>query len=355
LIHFYKRTMDSSSKPKLSKKRIKKNVKGVRPLRSTEPGLCTPTRSRTSRRQGSSCEDSPFSYLGSQARNEESEVYWDYDTPQIRKYRARMGVGVHHEESSPIQLILPEKAATPEYKLYYEPIVDKEPPIDTAAAQAAFNDLVALNELFDKNKKKSRKTSPAETSTPSTTVIQTPRISPENTSTVEASESDMFSDDDDSLLVRCTQELEDLQTMKSSSTQSKSPSQENLAVKAGEEMGFESDDSFDMIMSQMDETELVVGKKVEHQYGTNKRPLGLLDTNAQTFSTPNDRSIKRYKSSNDGQVRNSSSASSSLRRVHSSPVIPAETTQHKLCTQAEIEQKKYEAKRRRQMNLKTKF
>jgi len=346
--------MDNRSK--LTRKRIKKHVKGVRPLRSTEPGLCTPTRSNSSRRQDSSCEDSPFSYLGSQAANQDSEVYWDYDTPQIRKYRARMGVGVRQEESSPIQLILPVKAATPEYKLYYEPKVDTEPPIDTAAAQAAFNDLVALNELFDKNKKKSRKNKVAETSTPSTVLCdnelqQSPRISPENTSIVVASESDMFSDDDDSLLVRCTQELEDLQTQKSSAAQSKPSSDENLAIKAEEEIGFESDDSFDMIMSQMDETELVIGKVEEKKSLANKRPLGLLDTNTQT-STPNDRSMKRYKSSDYGQVR---SNSTSLRRVHSSPVIPAETTQQKLCTQAEIERKKYEAKRRRQTNLKTKF
>ena len=269
-----------------------------------------------------------------------------------------MGIGVKFgdEDGSPIQPLKLEKVSTPEVKLHCMSR-PREAPRETAEAVAAFNDLVELaSKLRKREVKKEEKN---KTSTP---VIRPVRLNPVVTETSSRSElnhetssrselnheSFEFSDDD-SLLVRCTQEAEGIIPLPVTPRTStlKNNLKENLLTKC--ELDFESDDSMDIMMSQIDEKELVARNSPtsREQESDSKRPLEPLNSNAMT-SPSFSRSIKRFKSSDDGI---SPKTSSSLRRVHSSPVIPKETAAaRRRCTLVEIERKKHEAKRKRELS-----
>ncbi len=260
-----------------------------------------------------------------------------------------MGIGVKFgdEDGSPIQPLKLEKVSTPEVKLHCMSR-PREAPRETAEAVAAFNDLVELASKLRKREVK-KKEEKNKTSTP---VIRPVRLNPVETETSSKSELNHESfefSDDDSLLIRCTQEAEGIIPLPVTPRTSrlKNNLKENLLKKC--ELDFESDDSMDIMMSQIDEKELVARNSPtsREQETDSKRPLEPLNSNAMT-SPSFSRSIKRFKSSDDGI---SPKTSSSLRRVHSSPVIPKETAAaRRRCTLEEIERKKHEAKRKRELS-----
>jgi len=290
----------------------------------------------------------------------EKEVHWDYDTPQILKYRSRMGIGVRRDEegSPPAPLILRERVSTPKLKLHntHRPRVLKD--LESSSARDAFDGLRALSRKLD-SRQKAKSSSSTDIS---------PQFSEESLS---KSESDLFSDDD-SMLIRCTQEAE--QRLESCCIQNENI--ENL--KEEEEIDFDmGEDSFDVILSQMDEEEICArdtASRKTSNYGeidsvqencnmssenpADQRASGLqsparqrlnpTDPRSSSLHSPaSDRSMKRFKSSDDGVPQKKSP---SLRKIRSSPVIPLATLQPKVCTQAQIEQKKQAARRRRQLS-----
>jgi hypothetical protein len=353
-------------KSKLGRKKVKKvgsSTKKHRPLKtkSVESLVSTPVRPRLEESSEESfCEESPYTFLSSQAVIPDKEVYWNYDTPQIRKYRSRMGVGVKtgEDDSSPIHPFVLEKVSTPTLKLHCEPRPRKVSEQDTTSAEAAYNDLVQFASKLKRreiNKKDETTSTPVIRPVRLNPVVETVPCSLQN---INCDSSIDFSDDDNSLLVRCTQEAEGepaglrRQEAEAGSSPPGVPVglrhqdfKENVINEL--DLEFESDDSMEFMMSQMDEKELVSHKPEPSKKPTAdlKRPLEPLNSNGSESSPSSSRSIKRFKSSDDGI--SSISSSSSLRRVHSSPVIPVEATR---CSLSEIERKKHEAKRKRQLS-----
>ena len=274
-----------------------------------------------------------------------------------------MGVGLREESFSPISLRLPAETAT---VTTYESNMPNTDNCDTEAAQAALLELIKVNQDFRERKNLRNKAkeesavmkkceSQAETTSPAATV--TPPQTIKSTSTVSSTFGDsdaMFSDDDSLLLRYCEESGEVGDTtadLGHKARLSSPPAIEAPAAPRSPENiqgGFESDDSFEFFMSQVDETEVMttqVTASVHKVDEDKKRPLETFDTNLLGGRSPNSRASKRYKS-NDESYGSYRKGSTSLRRIQSSPVIPAEPSQPRLCTQEEIELKKAEAKRR---------
>jgi len=344
---------------KLSRKRVKR--KGIKSVDGSEAKNTTPVRRRKETSQNIIRQDSPpCSYLSSQVVSE-SEVHWDYDTPQIRKYRSRMGVGVRREDDSPLTpLLLTDQLSigkpSPIYKS--SPRVCAREIATNAEADAAYNDLVEFcSKLTNRRRLVNEAVSLQETPqahkpseiddlidrqrdcqylnysgnpTGATVIATSAEDGCRDTDSVSAYSDTLLFSDDDSLLLQATQPT-------TTDTVSVGPKAKN------DEVNFESDDSFDIIMSQMDESEILGGQtsKVE-------------DADAQDCWTwapdpgGSSRSTKRFKSNDDRGRR--VAGGTPLRRIQSSPTIPSRSS-GKLCSQLEIEHKRLEAKRRRELRL----
>lgn len=255
---------------------------------------------------------------------------------QIRKYRSRMGLGLGSEDDdSPAPSFSLEKVSTPKLRLNCESTTSIITQLASVNSKA-ITDMLAFN-----NRNKNRKKLNSEgTSTVSPESVAGHIVNPEP---VLNSEDGFGDDDDDSLLLRCTQEMEE-----EISSRARTECKENL--KQDGDPGFESDDSLELIMSQMDETEFISEKPVKagspRKESELKRPLESWNNNGSQSPTLA-RSIKRFKSSDDGIPRKPIP----LRRIQSSPVIPANSGSAALrCSQAEIERKKLEARRRRELS-----
>jgi len=345
------------NKSKLMRKRAKN--KGNRSLNGQENFNKTPVRTPIQTVSDKILHDSPpYPFLNSQAPSE-NEVHWDYDTPQIRKYRSRMGVGVKREDDSPVlpPIRLAEHVTTPKTSPKSSPKKNCRVDPPNPDAEAAYNDLANFfNKLTDKRKLSSEMSYVSTESELNAQIeksdkdnfIPEPVISEkfdslhcDNTesvadattaATAEQSPS-AYSDalllsDDDSLLLKCSQQLDDDESKEHSTK---------------DEFGFESDDSFEIMVSQMSESEML---DVPRSSPDNITEPDRRQCNEQK-SDLSARSVKRFKSNDDcGRTR----GGTPLRRIQSSPLI-VETTQNKCYSQIEIEQKRLEAKRRRERRL----
>lgn len=255
-----------------------------------------------------------------------------------------MGIGVPEDDTaSPIRPIFPvNTVSTPKLKMQCEPRVKID--LDTSDAKAAYNNLLAF-----RSKLNIQRVTKCESGSSSTGAAELS----EATATTSVNFSD---DDDDSLLMRCVEEFESTQRV-APLTRAEPLIQPEFQhtkenCKESPETGFESDESLEYIMTQMDEREIVSGKEGENAKELpgdclqNKNPLDQLDANIVPFSP---RAIKRYKSSDDGCAKKKSATP--IRRIHSSPVIqPEKEAPLRKCDKAEIERKRMEAKRRRELS-----
>jgi len=272
-----------------------------------------------------------------------------------------MGVGVKRDDGSPVMppICLAEHVivTTPKTSPKSSPKKNSRVDPPNPDAEAAYNDLADFyNKLTDKRKLRSDKSlhvsSESEliahiATSDEDNFIHKPVISEkfdslqcDNTESVaEATTAatvvqspSAYSDalllsDDDSLLLKCSQQLED----------------ESNEHSTTDEFGFESDDSFEIMVSQMSESEML---DVPRSSPDNITEPDRRQCNEQK-SDLSARSVKRFKSNDDcGRTR----GGTPLRRIQSSPLI-VETTQNKCYSQIEIEQKRLEAKRRRERRL----
>jgi hypothetical protein len=172
--------------------------------------------------------------------------------------------------------------------------------------------------------------------------------------------------DDESFLVQCSQALDNLETSFGGGAAGTPPEAEESDLVEN----FGRSDSFDDIMSQLDSEELQAetqqllptdnrscrtdagkGDRVEKQV----EPLRPFSCSAE--SPVSAKAVKRFKSSDAGipaKVWGSSSSSGgagSIRRVHSSPTIPASAPQQPpKCSAAEIDRKRQEARKKRELS-----
>lgn len=396
-----------------------------------DPSLCLP---RTPERQNpdkmeveNEIDESPV-FLYSQAPR--PEVYWDDNTPQMRKHRAKMLSLLNQtseEESSPVRTMISSPI------LQHSPSADGEDQKDGAIKPLIGHDLVAtqiaLEGIMEFNRKiemqKEIRAKQTETvinnkniphhvrARISDNFDRTPKsgisgvLSKKNSP--KSDSGDAFSDDD-SLLLQCTQEVED----KLFATAKTSPVFIKADNNCNSDMidGFESDESFELFMSQMDESEAVSkkesnkensdlktssSKKVMHNINTaqlqdqreSRQPSNsslknphpsfragyeqppsrsdqpqVPSTTAthQSDSPTSSRPIKKFRSSDDGLrgrnvvasgVENAGGGGGTpLRRIQSDNNVTASSNAVEVrssCTQQMIEKKKLEAKMKRQL------
>jgi len=312
---------------------------------STE--LLTTPPQNTSRR--TDLEDSPPTILSSQLVCQ--EVYWDDNTPQMRKYRARLRSALKEsdDEPSPIKLFT-KRPSTPKLTIPAEAKVLELPEHDIPKAQEALRGIQELNKQFEKRKLEREQSKAAfEESTSSTT--HTNNI--DNTVIEQQINytSDAFSDDD-SLLLQCTQEAEQFFL--------ENESHEHRAVKKNPKLdefeGFESDDSFELLISQMDEKEL--NSVSQQNDGKENEAKRAVSTTFPASDTVSSRTIKKLRSNDydffkKDECVDRSGATVPFRRIKSAVEGNCERSV-KVCSQEEIERKKAEAKRKRQLSQRSK-
>jgi len=304
----------------------------------------TPPRRSSLSEQSFSEESLPSYCISSQAPIPEKEVYWDYDTPQIKKYKSQLGIGKSFEDDdSPVRVILEETVSTPKLRMHCEPRAPQV--INTSAARDAYTQLLAFqHKLLNKGKSGSQSDEG-----PAASAASEPLLTAGHDEDLNFSDDD----DDDSLLLRCAEEVEKTQRPPSPAQRDSNQVKENLGQES--DACIESDDSLEYIMSQMDERDLIIKDDRLDAKKTSpvrvKHPLDVVDHNVVIGSSPElapSRTIKRARSSDDGVVQRSPA----IRRTHSSPVIPenAAVTVPRKCDKAEIEKKRQEAKRRRELS-----
>jgi len=373
-------------------------------------------------------ESSP-AFLYSQAPNQ--EVYWDDNTPQMRKHRAKMQSLLNQtseEEGSPIRnIILKPPDLEEEVK---KPVKNPLAGHDLVATQIALdgikeftNRLLSMKEKREqesktvinknnrniKNHLRSRISDSFDRSPKSTTSNR--RSSPRTSTSSDLGDNftDAFSDDD-SLLLQCTQEVE--QNIMAGGTSNdrvsaKSAIKDNKNTIVNDDLeGFESDESFEMFLTQIDipdnsnkENSIKSGsfssiskkpppataknqlhtsiKEQKYPKSNNifsnkinnqpkpvfKQDTELLQTIQDPIESPSSsRPIKKFRSSDDGigssLSRNSTSSAdnpgggTTLRRIRSDNHVTANSKVvdlKPLYTQEQIERKKLEAKMKRQL------
>jgi len=316
---------------------------------STE--LLTTPPQNTSRRTG--LEDSPPTILSSQLVCQ--EVYWDDNTPQMRKYRARLRSALKEsdDEPSPIKLFT-KRPSTPKLTLPAEAKVLELPEHDIPKAQEALRGIQELNKQFEKRKREREQSKAAfEESTSSTT--HTNNI--DNTVIEQQINytSDAFSDDD-SLLLQCTQEAEQLFLEKESRDKVVVKKNPRNDLKLDGFEGFESDDSFELLISQMDEKEL--NSASQQNDGKENEAKREVSTTLPASDTVCSRTIKKFRSNDydffkKDECVDRSGATVPFRIIKSAVEGNCERSV-KVCSQEEIERKKAEAKRKRQLSQRSK-
>jgi len=264
------------------------------------------------------------------------EVFWDYDSPQIRKNRSRLGL----LDSSPANT--PLKVSTPKVDLAAEKkgkSVVLTPESLSKGAEEAFQDLLMFSrKVQNKENYKSCDNSKTHVKTEHSNLLS---IKAEAQCALDVNMSD-----DESFLIQCSQALDILEN------ENASP-RTNVAAKTVEvEKSFVRSDSFDDILSQLDSDQLqpptlelrpvVTAREKSHELAEE-----LADCIAQ--SPVSCRGIKRFKSSDAGIPSSAAgSHAGSIRRVHSSPTIPAEPAVK--CSASEIARKREEARKKRELS-----
>ena len=219
------------------------------------------------------------------------------------------------DEGSPIYSFNEDQELTPEYQVKAAARV----PTITAEALAAYAELDALSKKFDQRKKeREEKFKNSKTLFPKEDVSMEEKVD---------NDSMRFSDDD-SLLARCAEEVELSQGFASTPNM-------NEAAKENLTDGFDSDDSTDMLMSQLDEHEMIAERASTPAH---KEPLGPWNISPNV--------PRRYKSGNDRTLPKPAPSATAIRRIQSSPVVPMS----RKCDKTEIQKKREEAKRRRELS-----
>ncbi len=190
-------------------------------------------------------------------------------------------------------------------------------------------------------------------------------ILPDQSGPEADSVADISFSDDDSFLVECSQALDSLEAnfgekVGAVTVEQRMTPASTACTDIVEPFG--RSDSFDDIMSQLDseqlemETTTVVEPKdvVKKEQAKPLQPLTAPPQMATGRSPGTSKTIKRFKSSDAGipsKIWGSSIGGGSvfgpIRRVHSSPAIPAEPPK---CTAAEIDRKRQEARKKRELS-----
>ena len=162
------------------------------------------------------------------------------------------------EEGSPIPTFRAEQVSTPKY---HRVVAEPRTQTITSDALAAFADLDAFSKKLDKRKQGIEKKVVPED------VNSVPLIVNKVKSEESIQSDSMRFSDDDSLLARCAEEIELTQAVETN------PPKEEVVknVNLDDAEGFASDDSIDLIMSQLDEQEVIAEQASSPQL---KQPLG---------------------------------------------------------------------------------
>jgi hypothetical protein len=275
-------------------------------------------------------------------------VFWDYDSPQIRKNRTRLGL-----DASPAHT--PLRVSTPKLK---KPTERKcratvVPPTATDSlpqgAQEALQDLLQYSrKVFNPSKENTDNIfieGPSDSGVKtSVTVLQTD-ISTDLTTGIS---------DDESFLIQCSQALDILEK---ENTNGEKPVVDDVVHEADFETNFCRSDSFDDFLSQLDSDQLEPKPCEESEVSLkrpepNNLPLSELSGSSLANSPVIFKGIKRFKSSDSGIPAKTLSTghAGTIRRVHSSPTIPVDPVGISKCSAEEIDRKREMARKKRELS-----
>jgi hypothetical protein len=282
------------------------------------------------------------------------EVFWDYDSPQIRKNRTRLGLDAS-PANTPLKVSTPKVKKTVERKCKVTAVPTDTNSLPQGAAEA-FQELLQFSKKVQASNQLIKDTD--------RTVSESSDIGAKIS--VTDVKFDISTDltagisDDESFLIQCSQALDILE--KENTCAEKIPV-ENELQDADVETNFCRSDSFDDIMSQLDGGEQFETKvSVESVAVAQAKPEPSLPLSELRESLANSpvifKGIKRFKSSDSGIPAKTWSGSGtgyagSIRRVHSSPTIPAEPVASTKCSAEEIDRKREQAKKKRQLSQMT--
>eukprot|EP00088_Acartia_fossae_P060163 TRINITY_DN7198_c0_g1_i2.p1 TRINITY_DN7198_c0_g1~~TRINITY_DN7198_c0_g1_i2.p1 ORF type:complete len:516 (-),score=145.82 TRINITY_DN7198_c0_g1_i2:122-1669(-) len=341
----------------------------------------------------------PFLY--SQAP--ESEVYWDDNTPQMRKHREKMKMLLEQSSEEGRSPVIRSKKKRSPMKKASPPKPKQVPTLpghNIEKAMEALHGLMALTKEIEEREKRNQEDEEKKKKS----VIEETQQEPEEQSSQQAGEScDEFSDDDALLLSCCNLDTDRLQGDEGRGQPSPKVTQVSRILSEHKSEnnppdGFESDHSFDEFLSQLDETEIYHKKDSavdKENAGATSSTLALttiaathptLTTTAVSSSivsmdgitkiSQSSRPVKKFRSADDGlssqnrramygvEAENrtdSSSLTVARRRNHSEQQISqyassqdaaAGATRPK-CTQEEIQRKKKEALLKKQQSRRT--
>ena len=266
------------------------------------------------------------------------EIFWDYDSPQIRKNRSRLGLDASPAAHAPLKISTPKLKISAEKRAKTVIVTSETLPKEAAEA---LQDLVEFSNKVLKNTEK-----------------KVSGIKEETTSAVDVNMSD-----DDSFLVQCSQALDILE--KENEQVAEAADLVSRTDVASDVAGFEEDfgrsDSFDDILSQLASEQLEPEPATPELSEVVQRPLRPLNElpDFRSISSPvSSKGVKRFKSSDAGipaKALNSGGGGyvGTIRRVHSSPTIPAEPHAPSKCSAAEIDRKRQEARKKRELSQMT--
>lgn len=170
--------------------------------------------------------------------------------------------------------------------------------------------------------------------------------------TADTAKEDLFGDsEDDSFLIQCTQAAENGTVPADRARKFVAPLPKPIQKPSPTEDPFDGDDSFDQLVSQMDEKAAKTAIRPKSSFVQN-----LNDSSFKRFKSANDSPLMTARPTKSVIMTTTTSPNSSFLRASSTPDVTSPCSSlpggRPRCTQHEIEQKKIEAMKRRQTQKK---